>query len=267
MGAGGNSTDSLTINGIITDALSVRNNRPYLLGTITFSGKLTDKTTNFDIESNPITASLVSNTDVANLMTELQNQFDDYFKDNISDSETTASTTTMKFNATVKQAPILKDLFLPKLESLSPIEITVDFDAENSSLTAIANSPQIIYNGNTIDSLDFILNAEKRTLDFDFELAKLQTGALAVQNIRLKGNLKDKILYTDFIAKDGDETLIQIASEITREQDSTYFHINPKDLILNKQNWTILPDNKVTYVADYLGFDDFELSQNEQHNS
>ncbi|WP_430409361.1 translocation/assembly module TamB domain-containing protein [Kordia sp.] len=261
----GNSTENLRFNGTITDALSVRNNRPYLLGKIMFNGKLTDKTTAFDIDSNPIKASLVSNTGILNLIDELQQQFDNYFKENITASESvTVSNTTMKFDATVKQAPILKDLFLPKLESLNPIEITVDFSAENNSLTAIAKAPQITYNGNTLDSLDFSLNAEKQALDFDFELGTLKTGALEIQKIRLDGNLKDKILYTNFIAKDSSETLIQIASEITREKDSTNFHINPEGLILNKQNWVILPNNKITFAFDYLGFNDFELSQGEQ---
>ncbi|EDP97905.1 translocation/assembly module TamB domain-containing protein [Kordia algicida OT-1] len=261
----GNSTEDLEIKGTITDGLSVLNNRPYLLGDILFYGKLTDKTTTFDIASNPIDASLVSNTSVANLFAELQMQFDNYFKENTTTLEAeTTSNTTMKLKATVKQASILKDLFLPKLESLSPMAITVDFNAENRSLTAIANAPQILYNGSSVDSLDFSLNAEKETLDFDFNLGELKTGALAVQKIRLNGNLKNQVLFTDFIAMDGDEKLIQIASEITRNQDSTYVHINPEGLIINKKNWTILPDNKVTYATNSLSFNDFKLSQNNQ---
>ncbi|QHI36323.1 hypothetical protein IMCC3317_16850 [Kordia antarctica] len=261
----GNSTSNLAFSGIIKDAISVRNNRPYLLGDIIVYAKLTDKTTAFEIESNPVNASLVSNTDVVNLIAELQKQFNTYFKDDVTTTETdVASNITMKFNATVKQAPILKDLFLPKLESLNPIAITVDFNAENNSLIANATASKITYNGNIIDSLNFSLNAEKETLDFDFKLGSLKTGALAIQKISLKGNVKDQIVYTDFIAKDADETLIQIASEITKQKDSISFHINPKGFILNKQNWSILSDNKITYTTNYLGFKDFKLSQNEQ---
>ncbi|WP_452228469.1 translocation/assembly module TamB domain-containing protein [Lacinutrix sp. MEBiC02404] len=261
----GNDTENLQFKGLITDALSVRDNTPYLLGDISFDGALTNETTAFTMESNPVNADLFSNTDIANLITELQNQFNNYFEDTITPLETDVpSTTTMQFNATVKQAPILKDLFLPKLESLAPIAITIDFNAQKNLFKASANAPQITYDGSTMDSLDFSLNAEKETLNFDFALGNLKTGAIAIQKINVTGNLKEQVLYSNFNALDSNETLIQIASEVTKNKDSIGFHINPKGFLLNKENWSILPNNKITYAPNFLGFTDFKLSQNDQ---
>lgn len=265
----GNSNSDLNLKGEITDAMSIKNGKPFTIGNINFNTALTDKTTDFKIESTPINATLNSNTDVASLIEAIQNQLNSYFDktDVIATKSTDTSSIAMSFNATVKQAPIFQDLFLPQLESLEPIAISVDFNSQNNTLKARANSPQLTYNGNTIDSLNLVIDAQKNSLNYNFDLGNLKTEALAIQKINLKGNLKDKVLYSNFIALDKTETLIQINSEITKYKDSLNFHINPESLIINKQNWTILPENQITSSTNFLGFKDFKLSYNNQEIS
>ncbi|WP_148639397.1 translocation/assembly module TamB domain-containing protein [Aquimarina longa] len=260
-------TSQFNVHGKFSEAVAIKNKNPYLLGDIQFSTAITEQMTSASIKSDPIDASLTSNTTPATLITALQAQLNRYFYDaKITDTITTtvATSETMKLEATIKQATILKELFLPQLESLDPVLMTVDFNAANSSLTTALTAPHIEYGGNTVDNLSFSVDANKEKLAFDFGLGNLSTDHIDIHTVAFKGTIKDKILYTDFNAIDTDTTLVHIASEIRKENDSILLHINPSDLIINTQNWTIPATNEIRYAKDFLGFKDFILSQNEQ---
>ncbi|WP_027395084.1 translocation/assembly module TamB domain-containing protein [Aquimarina latercula] len=254
-------------DGALTEAIAVKNKKPYILGDIFLNADISKDTTAVSIQSNPLEATLLSNTDPSKLISELQQQFNQYLEkpqiSTIADS-TAIFATKLKLKATLRQAPILKDLFLPQLDRLDPVIMTVGFNGGDSTLNVNVTAPYIEYNGSKMENLSAILDTEKEKLIFDFGLNSLSTGVIDVAQIQWKGNLKDNILQTDFSAFDKDETLFHIASEIQKEKDTIVFHIHPSDLIINKQNWTIPVKNSIRFAKDFLSFNDFVLSQNGQ---
>ncbi|MDN3667416.1 translocation/assembly module TamB domain-containing protein [Algibacter miyuki] len=261
----GNDATNISLDGKISEVVAVKNKKPYILGDVSFEGVLNEKNTSFNIASNPVTASLIANADVTSLATAMQEQFQNYFNDvPISEEKDNTSAVTMQFNGTIQQAPIFKDLFFSELETLEPVEIRIDFNERLNTLSSKINAPHMVYGGNRIDSLNIVLEAEKDKLDFNFNVGNLSAGSLAVKKIALTGNLKEKVLISDFKAMNSDETLLHIASETKKSGDTISVHINPKDLILNKLQWTMLSENKIVMASDFLSVEDFSLYNGDQ---
>jgi len=242
------------------DAIVIRNKKKLAIGDVLLKASVKNGTTMASVKSNPIDGNLSGNTNPAGLIKALEQHFDAYFRE----TPSVKGTALMSFNASIKQAPILKDVFLPNLEALDPVKIKIHFDEAKETVTAQINTSHLIYSGNTIDSLQFNLDSKNKHLNFDFDLAKLKTGMLDVKTISMKGYNKEKILFLDFNAFDSEEKLIKIQSEIEKQNDTIKYHINPLTLLLNKKKWRIPTTNLVEIAPNSINFKDFVLSKNDQ---
>ncbi len=255
----------IIFKGKFTDALAVKNNKPFLLGDINLSCDLTEKNTQFAINSNPITASLNSNTDLANLTNALQKQFNAYFdKTTTAVNDSLQPNVNMQLKGSIKEAPILKNLFLPDLESLAPASVSIDFDSKESTLKTRITAPHVIYNGNSLDSLKVNINATKENLDFNMGVTNISGSAIDIKKINFDGSLKNSVLLSKLEAKNNKDILLSVSTEVTKKKDSTIIHIIPNKLVINKENWSLPSDNSILYTTNYLGLTNFNLTNNNQ---
>jgi hypothetical protein len=101
-------------------------------------------------------------------------------------------------------------------------------------------------------------------MDFDLGVAGITSGRLHVQNTKIHGDLNDQMLALDFLAFDKTEKLMHIASNVTFAKDTITARVVPRDLILNKESWSIPQNNALMIANKYLGFENFKLARNNQ---
>ena len=251
------------LNGLISDGIAIYDGDRFPLGDINFKATIDSATTDVSLNSNFLTGLLQSNSDPKNLTDALRKQFQNYFSDS-SIAATTAKAVTLKFNMALRPTPILTEVFFRDIEHFDSIYANADFDASTKLLNAELHMPSATYAGSTIDSLHVSVNGNATDLDFSAGLASLNYEPIGIKKTFFEGGLKNKKLLLDFISFDGREKLVHVASEMVLAQDTINLRIDPQELILNKNEWSIPSDNKLSIATKFMEFTNMTLSRNSQ---
>ncbi|MFW6248723.1 MAG: translocation/assembly module TamB, partial [Bacteroidota bacterium] len=252
-------TDNFTLTSDIKDGLAIVDNQSYLLGDVNINIFVQPDTTSVDITNKMLGLKLRSNAGPENFSEALQRYFQKYLSDTATiettehfEKDSILKPVELKLDARFNNAPILEDVFIDRLQQLDTIDIRVDFSGINQSLSANIFMPHIDYAGNVVDSLALNLLSDSENFDFDFGFQGLTAGPVAISKTALKGSIADKKLFLDINSFYKDEKIVQVNSEITRQNDIIRFHINPSELILNKKEWSIPHENDIVYTENHL---------------
>ena len=201
----------------------------------------------------------------------LQDHFQKYLSDTSSNetseayvNNSTQKPVELKLDARLNKAPILGNVFIDRLQELDPIDFRMDFSESNQSLSANIFAPHIDYDGNVLDSLALDVYSDVENFNFDFGFQSLTSGPLAISKTALNGSIVDEKLFLDFHSLYQDEKIVQLNSEITRQDDTIRLHINPSELLLNKKEWSVPQENEMVYAENHLDFSSFSISRNSQ---
>jgi len=262
-------TDNFTLSSNIRDGLAIYDNQSYLLGDLNVNAFVQTDTTSIDITNKMLNLKLRSNASPEGFSEALQRHFQSYLSDSAEIVETAQrdsikNPVELNLQARISKAPILSDVFLDRLKQLDTIDMRVDFSESNQSLSAHIFAPHIDYGGNVLDSLALNLLSDSENFDFDLGFQGFTAGPVAISKTALNGKIADKKLFLDFNSFYKDEKIVQVNSEITRQNDTIRFHINPSELLLNKKEWSIPQENEMVYAENHLSFSSFSISRNSQ---
>ncbi|GGW24533.1 translocation/assembly module TamB domain-containing protein [Arenibacter certesii] len=258
----GNAQD-FTLRSQLTDALVVFENTPYPVENLIFNAAINEKGTSADIHSKLVQGDFLSNTDISSLNQALIRHFKNYFLEStaIEQSETPV---TLKMKLTMKQAPLLEDVFLGGLKKIDSVNLQIDFNEAEQNLTANFRAPFIDYAGSTLDSLRLDLKGTAQNLDFEFGWKAINSGPIAIPRTSINGTLENKELQLNFDAYDGKEMLTHVGSKLTARQDTLNIHIQPSGLIISKQSWEIPETNNLAIAEKFIELKDFSFQRNQQ---
>src|SRR5690606_19935478 len=202
---------------------------------------------------------LQSNANPQTFSKALRRHLVSYFYNDGNVTDTLTNPVNLKLRGHINQAPILNEVFLVNVEDLDTIKIAVDFHESERQLKANITAPHINYSGYQLDSLAFTMDTDRDKFMFDFGFNQIQAGPFNIKKTILKGHQEHGELSLDLLAFDDAETLIQIQSKITGNEDSKSlrFHIIPTDLILNKTAWVTPETNEILISKNKLAFNDF----------
>lgn len=255
--------ESFTLDSQITEAVAVYDNKSYLFGDLNIKAFVKPDSTSVDIINRMLNLHLESNTGPATFSSAIQRHINTYLTD-VPRTDTLTKPVRLKIRGSISQAPVLKEVLVANLQQLDTVKISADFDERQRKLTASISAPFINYDGNTLDSLAFNLDSDDEALRFDFGLRELKAGPLAINTTILNGQIANKQLNLDFTSYDDKEKLVHFLSNVARVDDNLQISIDPSELILNKNPWTINPDNKIILAENLTRFEDFILSRNDQ---
>ena len=259
----GNSTN-YDVTARIDDGVVVYNNKTYLMGDLNVAAHVRKDTTSFRIKNKLLDAELHSNTDPKSFSAALQHHVRSYFYSTKQPLDSLPHPVNLKLRAHISQAPILNDVFLVNMKQLDTVNIAVDFNQRAKVLKANITAPHIHYSGYELDSLDFAMNTNKETFNFNLGFNTLKAGPIHIQKTVFKGNQANNKMALEFVAFHNEEKLIAIASDITGTDKQLRFHVVPENLIVNKQAWNIPNTNEILITKNKLAFNDFKFSKNNQ---
>lgn len=245
-----------------TEAVVVYDNSTYLPGDLNAHAFVRPDSTSVQISNKILDLDLKSNADPADFTAALNRHYESYFTE--VDPLDTVHPVSLKLRGTIKDAPVLNEVFLSNLEQLDTINIEADFNEKERKLDALVSLPYINYYSSEIDSLEFRLNSDPDNFDFNLGFKAINSGPIAIQETDFSGSLTENKLSLDFTSIQGEERLFHVASEITKPGNNLRFHINPEDLILNKKEWNIAENNEMLVYDQEISANNFRLSRNDQ---
>jgi len=258
--------DDFEIEATIIDGIAIYNEQTYLLGNVDMYAFVEPDTTSVVVFNKMLQLDMHSNTNPTEFTKALQRHLDTYFSENgyLAREDTLVTPVELCLKSRISNAPILRDIFLPGLQELDTVKINVDFQERVRNLTADVRLPHINYNGNLVDSLSFRLDSDAENFDFVLGFNEINAGPLSVKKTSFIGEVENNTLFLDFNSIHKEETFIQIKTEISREEEIIRFHVDPSELIFNKNKWIIPQNNEILLSESKIDFNDFRLSYDTQ---
>ncbi|MFC6266908.1 translocation/assembly module TamB domain-containing protein [Frigoriflavimonas asaccharolytica] len=162
--------------------------------------------------------------------------------------------------AQIKDDDLLRK-FVPELTSFDNIDLTANYDADSQKLIVNGTIPKVVYGGNTIENGTLNINNENNALQYDVTLGKFATESLALNKVKLNGNLAEDVISYNLTTQDQkDVEQFLIAGTAKTFNDITEISLNPDGLKLNYDNWAVSPNNKLQISSKGFYADQFTLS-------
>tara|TARA_R110000850_G_scaffold80862_1_gene173488 strand:- start:27106 stop:32157 length:5052 start_codon:yes stop_codon:yes gene_type:complete len=261
-------TETFTFTAEVEDGIAVYDNQSYLLGNLNVDAFANPDTTSLDIINKMVDVTLRSNAGPAEFSTALQRHIQRYLSEDAeilqAEKDTIVKPVNLELRAKISQAPIIRDVFLSSLEEMDTIDIQVDFNEAKRQLTADVLMPYINYGGNQIDSLALGLQSDAENFDVNFNFRNIVAGPLDIKRTSLEGSIENQILNIDFNSYFEEEKIVHFNADVTRQNDTIRFQIDPSELIINKKVWDIPERNEIVYAENFLAFNDLNIRRNGQ---
>ncbi|WP_276165339.1 translocation/assembly module TamB domain-containing protein [Zobellia alginiliquefaciens] len=250
------------IDAQIENGIAVYDNEQYQMGPVSLKSFIDATRTDVSVDSDFLIADLKSNASPKGLSDVLTHQFENYFKDSI--AETTVDSVQVKMNVKLSPTPFLTEVFLRDVDRLDSVLIDADFNALTKKLNANVRVPSVSYQGSSVDSLNAQVTGNATNLSFNAGFAALVSDPIHIKKTFVKGDLKNKKLFLDFVAMDDSEAIAQISSQLTLAKDTTLIRIEPSNLVLNKGKWSVPEDNQIAVSDKLLQFRNVNFTRNDQ---
>ena len=166
------------------------------------------------------------------------------------------------FTGKIKDDKILKK-FVPQLTSFDAINLTGNYAADTQKLNVKAQVPSVVYSANTIKNATIDINNKGNALAYDVNLAQFKNANLALQKVRLQGDIQNNIITYKASTKDEkDQNKFLIAGNLKNEGDISRLSLNPNGLKLNYDNWQVAPNNFIEFGKNGINAQNFTLTNN-----
>ncbi len=261
----GNAED-FEVDALFKEGIAVYENEQYQMGDLRLNAIIGEEDTNVSVESDFLNGQLKSNASPAMVTDALTKQFQSYFTENKSQDSVT-NPVNLDVNFSLSPVPILTQVFLNGVERLDSVHVRANFDSKAKSLQGRVHLPSIVYQGNSLDSLEVSVMGTPTDLNLSAGFGALMAGPVNVKKTFLEGKLQNKELLLDFNSFDDQEQLMHVASEMVLERDSISLHINPDKLLFNKKEWQIPGENKISIAENHLDLSYVVFSRNNQELS
>ncbi|MDT0647602.1 translocation/assembly module TamB domain-containing protein [Zunongwangia sp. F260] len=259
--------DGFQVISSINDGVVVNDNKSYLLGEFGAAAYVTPDSTAMAVDNTMLNLRLNSNTNPAGFVDAIVRHYRRFLTDDVETPDTLANPVELEMRGKIIPAPIMREVFLTSLEELDTIDLSVNFDEEERLLNAYVKIPYVNYSGMEVDSLQFDLDSEPGKFDFNLGFKTLAVGPLDIKETILDGNIENENLYLDFRSFYNDEQLVHVQTETSKENDTLRIHINPEELILNRNQWNIPEDNEVLFADELIKFNNFRIDRDQQEFS
>ncbi|WP_158859956.1 translocation/assembly module TamB domain-containing protein [Lunatibacter salilacus] len=255
--------DNFELRTILEEGTLVLEDRPILIEGFDIVASVGDTLTVATLQSSIMNLELESNSAPDQAFQAFSNYFGRVLGDSLL-GYTADSLVLLKLNVDIPRSQVLEQLILPGLESWETFKLSVEFDELGNTFDARIDLPSMIYSGIEIDSLGVRANGQGSEFEIQAGLVSLESGVLSMGRTYVDGKLEDHLFDLDFLSYDGDETLVHVHWNISNDSDTLQLRIDPKNLIFNKKEWEISPENSIRYGSGWIDFQKFELIRNNQ---
>lgn len=246
----------------LQDAFMYYDSRTYPIGEMDLEALLSDSLTTLNLRSDFLKGQAEINGSVDALSAAMQN----YLSELVTGEADTVLERSIKAKADFqfKPTPFIDQLLVAGIEELDTISINFDFDAELAVLNAEVYLPLLKYTDANIKSFELDLDGDANSLSLSAGFSELLFGPVEMGKTSLTGTFQENDVKLDFLSLFNEEPIIDLKSVLRLSGDTLIYHINPEGLIINSRSWQMPANNAVYYAENYLSFEDFSFTRNDQ---
>lgn len=165
------------------------------------------------------------------------------------------------FTVDVKESPILYKL-IPELKSLEPISMEGRYNTTNDTIVIKGSIPRLVYGANTISGAKINVQNQENALLYSLVVDNIENSQLQLPFTSISGKAENNIVDYLLLLKDlKDKDRYIIAGTLQTTNRGSEIILDPKQLLLNYENWTISPDNLLRFGKNGIYANNLELSK------
>lgn len=263
----GNNIDDLTGNIGIRDVLIIKNNQPYRIDSLLFVSVKEEKQKIVTLNSDFFAARFAGTINPSELGKVIQNQINSYFDLHLSETidEQKLKPQDFKFEISVSEALILKDILVPGLQELQKIEIKGSYNSLASSINLQIKAPLVVYEQITVDSLVLNINSSDKGLTYSIFLNEISNPSLILQNPSLTGTIAGDLISTRFkIIDENNNEKFGFTALVKSIENEFTLHLLPGQVILNYAPWNLPSDNNIKITDQGFAIHNLVLEKDNQ---
>lgn len=165
------------------------------------------------------------------------------------------------FKVDVKDSPILFKV-IPELKSLEPISIYGRYNSVNDTILINGSIPRLVYGSNNISGAKIKVENKDNALFISLVVDNIENGSLQLPFTSISGKAENNIVDYVLLLKDlKNKDRYTIAGTLQTNNLGSEIIVDPKQLLLNYENWNIAPDNVLRFGKSGIYANNFELSK------
>lgn len=258
------SADPDYLNGkvYITDLVIDNVKKKFPLDTISLTAVSKLDSTSLVLESQLVEASIKGQFQLTKIGGALTRSLSHYYE-----ISTVADTATIKnqnfgYKLKVQSDPLLTQI-MPALNLEEPLNISGRFNSVNDTIVMVANFPRMDYLDYKITNGALDIHPEGNALTYDLTIGDVDSPQIKLPYTSLTGKVENNMVdYNLRIDNSKGQPHYQVAGTMETSSGNMLFSLDPKNLLLDYENWSIPQDNQIMIASNGVLATNFNLSHN-----
>ena len=257
------SADVDYLNGKITaNKFIIANEKDqFILDSINVVAVSTSQKNSISLKSQFLNAKIDGKYKLSKLANAISNSISKYYDTNPGSKKLSYENQQLTFQIDVKDSPILYKL-IPELKSLEPISISGRYNSVNDTIIINGSIPRVIYGANAIAGAKIKVENKDNALLYSLVVDNIENNSIQLPYTSISGKAENNILDYALLLKDlKDKDKYNIAGTLQSTNLGSEIIVDPKNLLLNYENWNLSPDNLLRFGKNGIYANNFELSK------
>lgn len=232
----------------------------FVTDSITLVATTTAEKSSLLFQSPFLNATVNGQYQLSKIVNALTNSVAHYYATGTTSKQKSSSKQAIDFDIKIADSPLFIKL-LPDLKSLEPIAISGRYNSINDSIVLNGSIPKLVYGTNTITNAILSIDTQDDALVYKIVVDDIQNNQLQLPYTAINGTIQDNILDYNILLKDNsDKDRYAIAGILQSNATANEVKLDPKNLLLNYESWSIDPKNSIRFGNKGINASNFELS-------
>jgi translocation and assembly module TamB len=149
-------------------------------------------------------------------------------------------------------------VLLPSVDEHDTLTLSVNYSRNNSLLAIDAGMGEITYSGIEFRNFRAIVLSDYEKMDFGISLDSINLNGAFIQGFDLSGNIVNDIIDFSLSFNDSErQEIFHVAAAVENHDGLILFRVDPENVVLNYNNWSIHPENLIIAGQQHLQFENF----------
>src|SRR5690606_3405398 len=235
----------------------------YPVSEISLNAVSNDTINSINLNSQIVDASITGKYKLTEISTSLLNTINQYYHFQKETVEADISPSQyFDFRGKIKNDDLIRK-FVPELKSFQTINLYGAYNADTRKITVYGSLPQLEYAAYQLNNIRLSAGNDEEQLNYSLTLNQLDSEQFRLANIVLEGFIANDVIdYNLLVKNEQDEAQYKIAGNVATANGLIDLTLKQDGLVLNYDEWTVAPDNKLIIHQTGIVAQNLQLSNN-----
>lgn len=240
------------------------NDERYILDTISLTAFADSNRNQILFDSEFLNAHIVGNYQLSQLGASVQDIVRVYYNPTNDTTTLDYLPQQLEFSARLSHSQFLKEL-VPDLLEMRDITLDGRFDSEEQLLIAKLLAPRINYSGTEVEAVGVDIITVDSTMYYNALIGQVKAGGIELTNTVASGSVIENNIDFGLWIRDLENTpQYHLGAKASVDQGTFTLNMLEDGLLLNYDQWTIDPNNQISFGDAGILVENFRLSNNGQ---